>query len=108
MSRYVLFCKKGDFLSDPMAGTPVAFSSAERLASRYDEIYMVHNDNLTYFKIPSSFMKANMRYDRLMERYKPKKGVSINFSGIKEFVIDVVDVRGKIDEKRGSFKPVKK
>lgn len=90
-----------------MINNKVFFLSSERLSSRYDEIYLMHTDNLTYFKIPSSFMKANMRYDRLMERYTLKKGVNISFFDIKGFVSDVIDVRGRIDENRGSFKLIK-
>lgn len=108
MSRDIIFCKKGDFLSGPMSCNKVFFLSSERLSSIYDEISLIHTDRLTYFKIPSSFMKANMRYDRLMERYSLKKDTDISFLDIKGFVFDVIDVRGKIDEERGSFKLIKK
>lgn len=108
MSRDIFFCKKGDFLSDSMNCNKIFFLSSERLSSKYDEISLIHTDHLTYFKIPSSFMKANMRYDRLMERYLLKKNINISFLDIKDFVFDVVDVRGKINEARGSFNLIKK
>lgn len=83
----------------------LSFSSSERLRSRYDEIYMINSNHLTYFKIPRSFMKENMIYNNVMQKYNLKKGKVMTFNDVSEFVVEVVDIEGKVDIGRGSFKP---